>query len=481
MTRLSPTSAEIACGSASSVIWLFIAVFCFFYGPVLPDPVQVQETEAVSVSEELSEDPAISYSDPEEMKPEDEEPVTTSAPSSEPVPSSEEPFEAASAEGSEENAAQAKEAADSDDETTEESTEETTEETTEAPREPARVTIAAIGDMLMHPGVSGSALKADGSIDYSFIFEPVLDELRNADITAVNNEVPFGGNEFGLKNYPNFNVYSELGDAEAAAGFDIVLNATNHVRDMGSEGVFRTMEFWKKYPEILSIGIHETPEDQGVLRIIERNGVRIAVFNYTYGINAGFPADQPWLVDMMRDEDREKIQAELSRAEAEADFTIVFPHWGEEYHLRESPDQERWAAFFTQCGADLIIGTHPHVLEPVKWITAENGNTALCYYSLGNYISMQDETISVLGGIAHVTLRETDSGIQIEDYSTNYIVTDYGPDLQSARVYPFAEYTDEMCMRHAITVSNLPGNGLNASYPFNMNTLRRVIEEVNSY
>ena len=86
MTRLSPTSAEIACGSASSVIWLFIAVFCFFYGPVLPDPVQVQETEAVSVSEELSEDPAISYSDPEEMKPEDEEPVTTSAPSSEPVP-----------------------------------------------------------------------------------------------------------------------------------------------------------------------------------------------------------------------------------------------------------------------------------------------------------------------------------------------------------------------------------------------------------
>ena len=346
---------------------------------------------------------------------------------------------------------------------------------------PAKLTIIAVGDMLMHPGVSGLAFQADGTLNYDFCFDPIREELSAADIAVVNNEVPFGGNEYGLSNYPNFNVYCELGDAEVRAGFNVILNATNHVRDMGTEGMLRTIEFWKKYPEVYSLGIHENEESQRTIRVIVKNGIRIALLNYCYGINAGFPYDQPYLVDMMRNEDRERIARDLQLAEEFADFTIVFPHWGEEYHLRETGDQDRWAEFFTEYGADLIIGTHPHVLEPIRKITAENGNTSLCYFSLGNYISLQDETMSVLGGMAKVRLIADDDGVRIDSHDIQYLVTQYEADVSWARVIRLEDYTQDLAQRHGIRTAGLPGNGLNAAYPFSIDTFYRIIGEVNQY
>ena len=346
---------------------------------------------------------------------------------------------------------------------------------------PAKLTIIAVGDMLMHPGVSGLAFQADGTLNYDFCFDPIREELSAADIAVVNNEVPFGGNEYGLSNYPNFNVYCELGDAEVRAGFNVILNATNHVRDMGTGGMLRTIEFWKKYPEVYSLGIHENEESQRTIRVIVKNGIRIALLNYCYGINAGFPYDQPYLVDMMRNEDRERIARDLQLAEEFADFTIVFPHWGEEYHLRETGDQDRWAEFFTEYGADLIIGTHPHVLEPIRKITAENGNTSLCYFSLGNYISLQDETMSVLGGMAKVRLIADDDGVRIDSHDIQYLVTQYEADVSWARVIRLEDYTQDLAQRHGIRTAGLPGNGLNAAYPFSIDTFYRIIGEVNQY
>ncbi len=358
-----------------------------------------------------------------------------------------------------------------------------TSTTPEPPEEivPRYVSVVAIGDMLMHPGVSGYAFQPDGSLNYDFCFDPIRDELISADIAVVNNEVPFGGNEFGLKNYPNFNVYQELGDAEVRAGFDVVLNATNHVRDMGTDGIFRTMNYWKNYPDVYSIGIHENAEDQDRIRVIERNGVRIAVLNYCYGINAGFPYDQPYLIDMMREEDKGRIAWDLQRAEELADFTIVFPHWGEEYQLVESFEQDRWAEFFTENGADLIIGTHPHVLEPIRWITTENGNRSLCYFSLGNYISLQDETMSVLGGMAKVQLIADADGVRVLSHDIQYLVTQYAADVSWAYVYKLENYSQELADCHGIKTANLPGNGLNEYYPFGIDTFYRIIAEVKQY
>ena len=351
------------------------------------------------------------------------------------------------------------------------------------------VTLVAIGDMLMHPGVSGYAFQADGSIDYSYLFDPIREEVEAADIAVVNNEVPFGGDQYGLQNYPNFNVFTNLGDAEIEAGFDVMLGATNHVMDMGASGTRNTINFWKKYPKAFLLGLHESHEDQQSLKIIERNGVKIALFNYTYGLNSfGLSASEPYLVDLMTPAYRDKIREELRRAEEEADFTIVFPHWGEEYQLKENGNQREWAQFFTENGADLIIGTHPHCLEPVESVTAENGNMSLCYYSLGNYISLQDETISMLGGLAEVTIVKGSDGVtEIMDHDLSYLVTQYDASVSWAYVRRLEDYSDTLAAQHGINTAHLPGNGnnpagslgLNAYYPLCMDTFRRVVNEIN--
>ncbi len=380
-----------------------------------------------------------------------------------------------------------------------------------------RITIAMIGDMLMHPGVSGLAIKATNPNytslsaipanrpDYSFIFQAIAPVISSVDIAVVNNEVPFGGNQYGLPTYSNalrYNVYTELGDAEAAAGFDVILNGTNHARDMGTEGVLNTLNFWKRYPSILQLGTHESQADANTMRIIERQGVRIALFNYTYGSNSGLDGARPWLLDCMRDQDKSKIAAELERAEQQADFTIVFPHWGEEYHLETSAKQQEWAQFFTEHGADLIIGTHPHCMQPIRSITAANGRKSVCYFSLGNYISMQDETITNLGGMARVTLVADSRGVRIENYTMDYLVTHCTFEHQryvnaknagmseneavlegynSAYVVRLENYSDAMCAKQAIRTQNRTGADAGAranyAYPFTMATFKRIIAE----
>ncbi len=367
-------------------------------------------------------------------------------------------------------------------EATEPPTEPTTIET--QPPEPERITIVAVGDMLMHPDVSGLAFQPDGSINYDFIFAPVYDEIRNADVAVVNNEVPFGGNEYGLRNYPAFNVFTELGDAEAKAGFDIILNATNHVRDMGTKGILRTLEFWKKYPEITTLGAHESQEDYNKIHIINVNGVKIALFNYVYGVNAGVDPERPYLIDLMTTPYIDKIQAEIQRAEQIADFTIVFPHWGEEYYLNATQGQKEWARFFTECGADLIIGTHPHCLEPVKRITSPNGNTSVCFYSLGNYISMQDETISMLEGLAKITLIVENGKPRIERYEIQPLVAHYDQTISWCYNVRLENYTQALVNQHAIKVHGLPGDGarkgsrMNDQYPFSLETLHAVWNQI---
>ncbi|GEM_PF-2559496 len=341
------------------------------------------------------------------------------------------------------------------------------------------ITLVAIGDMLMHPQVSGLAFQPDGSIDYSFIFEPIEEEVSAADIAVVNNEVPFAGNQLGLQNYPNFNVYTELGDAEVNAGFNVILNATNHTMDQGLSGAMNTLNFWKKYPMITVLGLHDSEEAQAALDIIEVKGVKIALYNCTYGSNGGGAAGKPYVLDLMTDANREKIREELLRAEKEADFTIVFPHWGTEYKLQEDASQRAWAEFFTECGADLIIGTHPHCVEPVRKITASNGNTSVCYYSLGNYISMQDETISMLGGLARVTLSVEKDGVKIAEYDTEYLVTHYEWDMDKAYVVRLNDYTEAMAERHGIKTHDFQGGGLNPYYPFKLSTFYRVVDEMN--
>ena len=154
----------------------------------------------------------------------------------------------------------------------------TTEAPTEPPIKPVTINLVAIGDMLMHAGASMPALQADGSYNYDYLFANVGDAIKTADLAVVNNEVIMAGNEIGLLGYPNFNVRTELADAEVKAGFDVVLSATNHTLDQHMSGLTNTLNYWNtNYPDIALLGVHESAEDAAEITIREVEGIKIDI------------------------------------------------------------------------------------------------------------------------------------------------------------------------------------------------------------
>ena len=315
--------------------------------------------------------------------------------------------------------------------------------------EDAGITLVMVGDMLMHTPVNETGVMEDGSIDFSHLFTYTEDMIQSADIALVNQEVILGGEELGISGYPAFNTYQELGDDLVEAGFDVVLHATNHALDKGKKGILYCLSYWdNEHPEIAVLGIQDTAEEQNEIFIYEEKGIRIAILNYTYGTNGiALPEDMPYAVNLM---EKEKIASDIEKAKEQADFVVVCPHWGTEYVLTESDYQRNYAQFFLDCGVDLVIGTHPHVIEPVEMMEDENGHRMLVYYSLGNYVnctSSETEDIGqrMLGAMAEVTIIKDEAGnVYISEYGAQPLVTYVSENQKEIAVYPLEQFTNEM-------------------------------------
>lgn len=372
--------------------------------------------------------------------------------------------------------------------TTEVATEQTTEETTEA-IEPVSINLVAVGDMLLHGGIHNRALQADGTYNYSFVFEHTKDRIQAADIAVANQEVILGGVELGVSSYPTFNSPQSFGDYLVDAGFDVIEHASNHTIDAGATGILNTINYWKNnHPDITYLGINESAKVRQEIPLVEYNGVTIAMLNYTYGLNGfSLPSDQPYLVNLMNEWTKDQIAEDLKKARELADFVIVFPHWGEEYDLYGNSEQATWAQFFADNGADLIIGAHPHVIQPVKWVTASDGRQVLVYYSLGNFISIQYRNYNMLGGFAEVTITKDASGTYISDYDMDFVVTHFtspNPNRNELTTYFLSDYTQELASRHGILVDPYNTSSaeayryFNDQYPFSVEGLWNIVREV---
>lgn len=312
------------------------------------------------------------------------------------------------------------------------------------------VNLVAVGDDLLHKKAIESGLLEDGSYNYDHIFEHLSQEISSADLAVINQETIFGTKEMGYSGFPRFCSPTEVGDAIRKSGFDIVLHATNHVVDKGVEGIEHTLNYWGQYPEITVLGIHESQESYANISVIEREGIQIALLNYTYGTNGlALPKDKYYMVN---DFNERNMINDIKKAKEIADFIIVFPHWGNEYAHKESKYQRLWANFFAEQGVDLIIGAHPHVLQPIEWITSSTGHKMLVYYSLGNYVSTMDYTDRMLGGMANVTIAKDGENTFIKEASITPIVTHYeriGGNYNLG-VYKLTDYTQEMAKKHYI-------------------------------
>ena len=354
-------------------------------------------------------------------------------------------------------------------------------EASKAAVEPVTVTITAIGDMLMHADISRRAVMADGSYNYDFLFENTHQIFQASDIAVLNNEAIMGGNEIGNVGYPCFNVRDELSEAEVRAGFDVVLSANNHVRDQEMQGLMHMCELWQRYPDVRLLGIHPNAEQAEQIQTIERKGITFALLNYTYGMNGfSLPAGYEWAVDLMVEDRKPRIAAQLQRAREIADFVIVFPHWGIEYDLHHSAEQEEWAKFFIGNGADLIIGGHSHCIQEVQEVTADNGRTAPVFYSLGNYVSLQFYNYSMLGGIAHVSVTKDGYGTRVSDLWEEFTVHHYLPGYAATWVYRLDQFTNEIAATSGIPVMiTSPARvAVNTAIPLTVESFKNLISQI---
>lgn len=313
------------------------------------------------------------------------------------------------------------------------------------------VTLMALGDNLIHNTIYWSAEQPDGSYDFTPVYEEIAKVAAEYDLACINQETIYVNDPALYANYPAFGTPTQVGDALAGAGFDVVTHATNHCYDKLDTGIVDTLGFWREnYPDMAVLGIHDSQEAADTIRVVEKNGLRLALLNYTYGLNYSAPANK-YMVDTLI---REAVRADLEQAEAQADFTAVFVHWGEEGQTRPTQSQRDWAQFMADNGADLIIGSHPHVLQPLETVTSSSGREVPVFYSLGNFVSHQLTAIEMLGGMASVELTKTGEGVAVtacelvptinviiyRGYSGGF---DYRPML-------LRNYTEELARQHWI-------------------------------
>lgn len=328
------------------------------------------------------------------------------------------------------------------------------------------INLMMVGDNLLHMGIVQTGKQEDGSYNYDILFEGIEPFLEAADIKMINQETIFGGNELGFSGYPYFNSPTEVGDAIAAAGFNVVLHSSNHAADKKIEGLLHCAQYWKQYEDIKVVGIH-AEETGSTIEILTIEDVDFAILNYTYSPNMEvLPDSIEGHLDMLCNYDEEtnridfttlhpKVLTDIKEAEKLADVVIVCPHWGTEYTTKASSYQQKFALQMTEAGADVIIGTHPHVVQPMEWIQAENGNWALCYYSLGNYVSTQKQPLCMLEAMAWMTFRVTEEGVTIDEETTGVIplVNHYSADpVRFEKVYLLENYTEELAATHGIKI-----------------------------
>ena len=329
------------------------------------------------------------------------------------------------------------------------------------------------GDVLLHTRLAYWSEDGKGGYDFNPIFKLIKPIIKKADLAIVNQETILGGKELRVSGYPTFNGPYELGDAIANAGFDVVVQSNNHSIDRGHQGKYTILNFWKKYPKIKTVGINTSEAQKKKLCIYKKNGIKVAILNYTYGTNGiPLPKGMPYAVNYLV---KDEVINDIKRAEKEADFTIVCPHWGTEYFRGISDYQKIWSKIFVENGVDLVLGAHPHVIEPIKYVTdKKTGHKMLVYYSLGNFVNstMSDGRVGdrYVGGIAKVKLkRGADNKVRIVKYGVKATVMHNGGTKYGSRVYPLSKYTEELAKKNVMKAQD---------YMFSLEFCKKVCDEV---
>lgn len=293
-----------------------------------------------------------------------------------------------------------------------------------------KVSLFMVGDALIHDPIYKGAYNSSTK---TYDFKPMLEYIKpissNYDLAFYNQETILGGVELGLSGWPNFNSPYEVGDAFIDAGFNMVSTATNHTYDKKEAGVVNSYNYWTKHDNVYMSGTRLSNEESDV-KIFEKNGIRFAYVAYTKGLNGNhLPNGKEYLVNVFS---YDKAKDDIESVRNKVDFIIVSMHWGKDVTSYNNPSFEPWtkyskglnpreqAEYLASLGVDLIIGTHPHIINPVEWI-----DNTLVYYSLGNFISSQsndsnyNKRIGLMGSVEFTKIIKGEEVISKNLESTN--------------------------------------------------------------
>lgn len=302
-----------------------------------------------------------------------------------------------------------------------------------------------VGDALIHSSVYNDALTEDGNYDFKPMLKYVKPILKSYDLKYYNQETILGGSSLGYSSYPKFNSPVEVGDAFLNAGFNLVSLSNNHTMDKGETGVINSVNYWKSKKNVVFSGQWTSWEERNTNPVYSVNGINYAFFSYTTWTNGlETPVGKEYLNNVYSNE---KAYLDISAVKDRADVIIVAMHWGEEYNLDITEEQREIANYLSSLGVNIIIGTHPHVVEPVEYIN--NGDT-LVIYSLGNFISGQIGLDRLTGLMMEVTIKkmvdDDDSvHISIVNPKAELVYTTAPPNI---RVYPYSELNDDILLNY---------------------------------
>ena len=336
----------------------------------------------------------------------------------------------------------------------------------------ASVTLTGVGDNLIHEAIyRQAARRADGKgYDFGYAYQEVADMIRQADIALINQETIMA-DQYGPSSYPFFNSPTQLGDHLVNMGFDVVNLANNHCLDKGENGLTSTLNYWSRKKEIITAGVFPNREKALVPQVIERNGIRFAFVGATEWTN-GLSLRKDSSLVIVKTQEEDLLKQQVEQAKTLADVVVVNVHWGVEYSQKPSDNQKALAQKMIDWGADIILGHHPHVIQPVEYLHRQDGTKGIVAYSLGNFISAQDQGERMVGGALQVTVQKDsfDGMVNISSVKFLPLVTQYEKNFSNIRVYPLSQYTEKLAISHGVRKGETP--------EFSMNYINRIVEEV---
>ena len=327
-----------------------------------------------------------------------------------------------------------------------------------------KANLVMVGDNLIHDTLIRDAHEYANYNGYDFkpMYDIIKPIISSYDLAYYNQETILGGEELGLRSYPTFNSPYEVGDAMVDAGFNLVSLATNHTMDAGEKAVLNSREYWNKQEDVLAVGSYSSMEERNEVQVREVNNIKYTMLNYTYGTNGmPVPSGKDYLVNVwptdfdkinnpLTDTEyqnyKEQVKKDIDSVRDKVDVLIVAMHWGVEYASMPTEYQKDAAEFLASNGVDIVVGTHPHVIEPVTWI-----DDTLVIYSLGNFLSSQYKTDyynKVVGLMTNLEInKDKDGKISIDNVCNELIFTyyeDVGNDLRgNIKIIPFSKMTSE--------------------------------------